>query len=365
MEAEQNLPFEVGQLAESKSFKEGFRGAWFRCKIKDYRMRGAEPTVALEYYDFPDEKITRMNLYRLNPAEKSTGVKKRHLMLRPCYPQIYLRSQMPDVSDISEVVGIVDRPWKVGDMVDWLKDGCYWSACITNVQDGEIVQVQFPRPPMGEGGSYVVPGKELRPSLDWTPELGWTVPIPKVGETSEPCVRLIHPKSPGKIRNNNVGTGETLSFKCSSSSVSSHGSASSFPPGLSLDSPDRESLNKPSGGLSNKQKTGTANMKNSSADKTTLSSCISSTHGDTRESVSARKIRPAGDRYNSCGSSKRMRKSEADSTLSDMIESSIMDLEELVNRVKWLKGALEYGVEFSTTTKPTWKFLETRASLGD
>ncbi|RZC90162.1 hypothetical protein C5167_044793 [Papaver somniferum] len=44
----------------------------------------------------------------------------------------------------------------------------------------EIVQVQFPRSPMGEGGSYIVPGKELRPSLDWTPELGRTVPIPKV-----------------------------------------------------------------------------------------------------------------------------------------------------------------------------------------
>ncbi|KAI3933898.1 hypothetical protein MKX01_028224 [Papaver californicum] len=365
MEAEQNLPFEVGQLAESKSFKDGFRGAWFRCKIKDYKMRGAEPTVALEYYDFPDEKITRMNLYRLNPAEKSNGVKKKHLMLRPCYPQIYLPSQMPDVSDISEVVGIVDCPWKVGDMVDWLKDGCYWSACITNLQDDEIVQVQFPRSPMGEGGSNLVPGNELRPSLDWTPELGWTVPIPKVGETSEPCVRLIHPKIPGKIRNNNFGTGETLPFKCSSSSVSSPGSASSFPPGLSLDPSDRESLIMPSGDLLNKQKTGTANMNNGSANKTTLSSCFSSTHGDTCESVSARKTRPSRDRDNSRGSSKKIRKSETDSTLSDMIESSIMDLEELVNRVKWLKGALEYGVEFSTTTKPSWKFLKTRASLGD
>ncbi|KAI3937765.1 hypothetical protein MKW92_030970, partial [Papaver armeniacum] len=235
MEAEQNLPFEVGHLAESKSFKDGFRGAWFRCKIKDYRRGIAEPTVALEYYDFPDEKITRMSLYRLNPAEKHTGVKKKHLMLRPSYPQIYHQSQMPDVSAITEVVGIVDRPWKVGDMVDWFKDGCYWSACITNIQNDEIVQVMFPRSPWGEGGSCEAPCKDLRPSLDWTPELGWTVPISKVGMTSEPCVRLILPKSPGR-----ESSGDSL----------------------------------------NKQKTGTANMKNGGVDTTTILPRISSTHGD-------------------------------------------------------------------------------------
>ena len=27
------LPFKVGQLAEAKSFLQGFRGAWFRCKV--------------------------------------------------------------------------------------------------------------------------------------------------------------------------------------------------------------------------------------------------------------------------------------------------------------------------------------------
>ncbi|KAI3877156.1 hypothetical protein MKX03_010423 [Papaver bracteatum] len=223
----------------------------------------------------------------------------------------------------------------------------------------EIVQVQFPRSLMGEGGSYIVPDKELRRSLDWTPELGWTVPIPKVGETSEPCVCLIQPKSPdvGKIRNNNVGTGET--------SPSTFCSASLFSPGSSLDSSGREILFKPSADLLSKQKTGTANMNNGSVDKSTLSSSISSIHGDTCESVSARKTRPPREKYNSCRSSKKMRKTETDSTLSDMIESSIMNLEVLVNRVKRLKGALEYGAEFSTTMKPSWKFLGTHASLGD
>ncbi|XP_026395359.1 uncharacterized protein LOC113290067 isoform X3 [Papaver somniferum] len=31
----------------------------------------------------------------------------------------------------------------------------------------------------GEGGSYDVNGKELRPSLGWTSEMGWTAPISK------------------------------------------------------------------------------------------------------------------------------------------------------------------------------------------
>lgn len=28
-----DLPFQVGGLAESRSFQVGFRGAWFRCKV--------------------------------------------------------------------------------------------------------------------------------------------------------------------------------------------------------------------------------------------------------------------------------------------------------------------------------------------
>ncbi|KAI3964664.1 hypothetical protein MKX01_020481, partial [Papaver californicum] len=51
---------------------------------------------------------------------------------------------------------------------------------------------------------------------------------------------------------------------------------------------------------------------------------------------------------------------ELNSTFFDTIEASIMDLEELVNKVKWLKGALDYGADFSNAMKPSWKFLETR-----
>lgn len=33
---------------------------------------------------------------------------------------------------------------------------------------------------MGEGLTYEALCKDLRPSLDWTPEYGWMVPIPLV-----------------------------------------------------------------------------------------------------------------------------------------------------------------------------------------
>lgn len=39
-----------------------------------------------------------------------------------------------------------------------------------------LFQIELPPPPMGEGLSYEAIRNELRPSLDWTPEYGWTVP---------------------------------------------------------------------------------------------------------------------------------------------------------------------------------------------
>ncbi|MCL7038509.1 hypothetical protein MKW94_022173 [Papaver nudicaule] len=440
-----NLPFEVGQLVESKSFLEGYRGAWFRCKIKDHKKRCGEHSVALEYSDFPDEKITWINLYRLSPAERNLVSKRKYLMLRPSYPQIYHQNQIPDAGDISEIIAIVDGTWKVGDMVDWFKDDCYWSACITNVQDEENIQIQIPEHPVGEGGSYAVRSKDLRPSLNWTPELGWTVPISEIGTTSCSSVRLVQPKNPGFVKNNDSGTSEKSSLKFSSASVSSYSVAASLPPEILLNSsvskikksiaePSKLSshsletgiMKKHSGDVLSKQKTETSSIKNDGTQMTSFSDrvsvkCLDKHSGDipskqsikndgteyTRlsdsvsvkrldehsgdmpskrknessstknddtemtsfsdkrldkcESVSAGNV-ASREQYNSCGSLKRLRKSETElnSTFSESIESSIMDLEELVNKVIWLKGALHKGAENSNTMKPSWKFLETR-----
>ncbi|RZC67792.1 hypothetical protein C5167_011483 [Papaver somniferum] len=48
-----------------------------------------------------------------------------------------------------------------------------------NMKYRNLAFASFPRSPNGEGGSYDVNGKELRPSLGWTSEMGWTAPISK------------------------------------------------------------------------------------------------------------------------------------------------------------------------------------------
>lgn len=35
---EVQLPFKVGQSAEAQSFENGFRGAWFRCKVRNAKF---------------------------------------------------------------------------------------------------------------------------------------------------------------------------------------------------------------------------------------------------------------------------------------------------------------------------------------
>lgn len=47
-------------------------------------------------------------------------------------------------------------------------------------------------------------------------------------------------------------------------------------------------------------------------------------------------------------------------TFDDSIEASVLDLEELLARVKWMKGLLKS--ENDLTSRPPWKFIENRAS---
>lgn len=50
------------------------------------------------------------------------------------------------------------------------------------------------------------------------------------------------------------------------------------------------------------------------------------------------------------------------SMFSDTLEDAIIDLEELANRVRWLKDILELRGHPSKNLKSSWKFLELRAS---
>lgn len=72
----------------------------------------------------------------------STGPKGQ-LMVRPQFPQVFREKQLSDVSTNSqlEVTVVVNDVWKVGDLVDWWKDNCYWSGKIIAILGDEEVKV--------------------------------------------------------------------------------------------------------------------------------------------------------------------------------------------------------------------------------
>ncbi|EPS62475.1 hypothetical protein M569_12316, partial [Genlisea aurea] len=132
MENADELPFKVGDLAESKSFQHGYRGAWFRCKIAEIRKRKEHLEYALEYYDFPDEKLKWTKPYQVQIWVRQRE-KNKELMIRPHYPPIFNAKQVPDVSSIREATVVFDDAWKIGDLVDWWTTGCYWSGTIVQI----------------------------------------------------------------------------------------------------------------------------------------------------------------------------------------------------------------------------------------
>ncbi|XP_058072588.1 uncharacterized protein LOC131221350 isoform X2 [Magnolia sinica] len=375
MEKTDSLPFKVGQLAESKSFIVGFRGAWFRCKIKGIKLKRGRVVHFLEFFDFPDEKVTSTQLYQKPPSSRVNSQEegKMELMVRPCFPSFYRESEMPDLHTISEVVAITNNHWKVGDLVDWWFDGCFWSGRVTHLLGNDKVQIELLEPPLGEGRSYEAFCKDLRPSLDWSPEHGWTVPASLESETSC-CARLIQPlnqvdkerKEHYSLRESNArGIGTALSEFLESSS--SHRSVSSLPPQAgSSHPPVTDVLIETSVcGIDHEEtcttrKSGKLNLEDSVIRKASSIDDTSSSHekvtsaSDAMTQATSRK-----DRYNSSSSPKKMRIGEDEHVTSmmctDSIESSVLGLEELAIKIRWIKGILRCGPRWSN---PSWKFLE-------
>uniref|UniRef100_A0A5B6YYU9 Agenet domain-containing protein n=1 Tax=Davidia involucrata TaxID=16924 RepID=A0A5B6YYU9_DAVIN len=371
-------PFKVGQLAESRSFQSGFRGAWFRCKIKEISWKKGHNGHALEFFDFPDEKINWTKLYQVPPIYGKKKETKRQLMVRPQYPPICHEKQMPRVNTNSEVTVIVDGVWKVGDLVDWWTDGCYWSGRVTQILGNNKVQIELPPPPVGEGAIYEVFCKDLRPSLDWSPEHGWTVPTPMEGENCRRCARLIQPVNQGGLLNLEIHTidegakdVQATAGASFDASVSSHISANSLPASdKSKHSLTMEMPKQPLNITVSKDATQTPetnmdlDMGDNGIGKTSWSDSVSSSH--VRDASAETAGHTAGEEQYYCsGSSKKMRTGGSislNSMCSDTLEAAILDLEELANRVKWLKGILEFGIPLSNAVKPSWKFEEHRAS---
>ncbi|KAL2920429.1 DUF724 domain-containing protein 10, partial [Bienertia sinuspersici] len=348
MRKHQSPCFQIGQLAEARTFEQGYRGAWFRCKIKRViKKKGQVASYAVEYYDYPEDPEEKIKLYGF-PLERKRGQKaKRELMLRPQFPSFYHESELPDLNTVGEDIVAVADVWRVGDLVDWFSDGCYWSGTITEVLDDDGVKVALLEPPKGEGSSYVVNCKDLRPTLDWSPEFA---PLSK-SVTSD-----IH----NNKQNLKVTPRSSLDFK---QSISSHTSVSSLPL-LSESTHSKDSLQQ------SKDLCTKGMEKTLGVDVDMDVGCSAVGKHSSSDNVSGTYVRDvsaevpiascAEEQDHSNGSAKKMRLSETinlNSSTCDSIDSAILDLEELVNRVKWLKQILKLGIP-STPQGPTWEFLE-------
>ncbi|KAJ9700584.1 hypothetical protein PVL29_006069 [Vitis rotundifolia] len=332
MDGHEHLPFKVGQLAEARSFLQGFRGAWFRCKIKEISLRKGHIGHVLEYIDFPDEKLNWTKLYQKPQISNSKlKEKKRQLMVRPCFPSIYHVSQKPDINTIAKVMVLVNDVWKVGDEVDWWTDGCYWSGRVTQLLGYDKV---------------------------------------RESESGRCCARLVKPvyyvPAESEGRTDSQGRAGS-SLKCNPSFSSRISDCSSPPPDGSEHSPEKEMTEQPLNIADSRKRKLTLKTKmdlhkgDMGIRKTSSLDSVSSSHiGDTSEEMTIGGI----DRCSNGGSSKKMGTDGSialNSMHSDTLDAAILDLEELANKVKWVKGILDHGIPLPNALRPPWRFLEHHA----
>lgn len=64
-------------------------------------------------------------------------------MIRPSFPNWYCVPEVPEQFPNIDITAIVDETWKVGDLVDWLNEGCYWSGTITKLLNEDLIEVRI------------------------------------------------------------------------------------------------------------------------------------------------------------------------------------------------------------------------------
>ncbi|KAG6418683.1 hypothetical protein SASPL_120887 [Salvia splendens] len=400
MENKVNLPFKVGQLAEVRSFEEGFRGAWFRCKIQKICKKKGILGHALEYIDFSEEKVDWTKLYQV-PSYYSR-IRKGYcgeLMVRPPYPPLYNEKEMPHVAEISEVTVIAGDSWRVGNFVDWWSSDCYWSGHITQLLGDDKAQIELTPPPYGEGSSYEVLFKDLRPSLDWSPELGWTLPT----QEGDICCRVVKPVNQVidegiRVEDlHNTGQETEASRRSASSLFSSPTSSNSAVsdiakgrtttekrtclPGKTISKKQMQKTEsaRQGGGDSRTRKTGQLvadsgqkrtclpekiickNQKNKKeSPREGAGDCSTSKTGQVLADSAQKRAELAleGQNLDYCqGMSGRH---VLHSKCSDHVgvEAAILDLEEYLNKIKWLRKLMQYGTSSAGAQMHHWEFVE-------
>ncbi|KAH6821668.1 hypothetical protein C2S53_019182 [Perilla frutescens var. hirtella] len=354
----EKIPIEAGQQAEERSFVSGYRGAWFQCKIREIITKNGILGYISEYSDYPDEKVRWRNLYQLPPYCMGKAKQKhKELMLRPQYPPIYNEKQMPDVSEISEVTVIVCDSWKVGDLVDWPNAGCYWSGRITQLFNDQEAQIELKPRPHGEGSSYKVTLKDLRPSLDWCPDHGWTVATQE-GDTGHPYARLIKPINRViRVEDAHNAGQEIEAFRTFSSPISSNSVVSSEVEGRKIETHKRsQGPTVSEEQKSDREKSASHECGDSSTRKTNRA------ENDSRHSI----VEEAGEveeddlnyiKFSAIGGGTLNLKRF------DTLEASVLELEEYINKIKWLKKILKYGISSFEGWGPQWEFVDSGGAL--
>ncbi|XP_020101886.1 uncharacterized protein LOC109719548 isoform X2 [Ananas comosus] len=367
-EMKHRLPFKVGQEAEARSFITGFRGAWFRCKIKNIGFKKGKLGYYLEFFDFLDEKITWTKVYQKPPkhTNKPRGVMKMDLMVRPSFPPWYKESELLDHHSTSGIVAIVDDTWKVGDLVDWWYDNCYWTGRVTQLLGEEKVLIELPQPPVGEGRSYCALCKDLRPSLDWSPENGWAIPISKEHEGCQYSVRLVHTHNQDSnaerinmstdLESNDAmeGIHNCLYESSLSGNVKDSSDTEAMLNGLYDISCLRDEVTSSPDVLIENGKLNSFSKASSSSDEVKNSATMLMNS----ESIyrSSRYPLRYFDSFDNIWTDKQIYLTSIRHP--DTLEASIFELEELAVKIRWLKGLLKFGLQWSNAMVPSWRFVE-------
>ncbi|KAL0710355.1 hypothetical protein Bca4012_017333 [Brassica carinata] len=293
-----NLPFKVGQTLEVRSFEDGYRGAWFRYEILNIYTKEGKLFYSLKSLDYDDKEIYHTQVYQRFEDEE-----KEWLMVRPPYPPFYYERHVRKIEADQAPLVVVYGSWKVGDLVDWRCQGCFWCATILELERNALQIELFP-PPLGEGETYTALRRDVRPTLDWSPEDGWT--LPSMDGRKSQSVKLLKREK---------GVDHIPPYVCQTGKVQTERAKKQ--------KRERDTPQKTEG--SKKQKTERAKKQKTERDM--------------------QQVKGSGE-------------IQLNIDESDSVEAAVHDLEELIVRIEWIKKMLSPDVGEGST----WKYQDYRPS---
>lgn len=148
-------------------------------------------------------------------------------------------------------------------------------------------------------------------------------------------------------------------------SISSHNSANSLRASKKSDSRKTRDMSGVSGSIVPKiRRLKDLDVRDSGIEKPNLSDSVSSSHIKCASTETAVHT-GTEDLYNSEGALKKVKTGGSpplNITVSDSMDAVLMNLEELANKIQWLKGILNFGIPMPNGTTPSWKLVEHRGS---